>query len=88
MYEKRQFDLISLNEYIDRVILFMEYLRPETVVQRLVGKGPQGSLLFCNWDTSWWKIKRLIEAKMSEAGSYQGKKFDYLNGSALEKMGK
>jgi hypothetical protein len=38
---------------------------------------------FCNWDTSWWKIKALIEEKMRERGSFQGKKFNYLNGSAL-----
>jgi len=87
MYEKNQFNLISLDQYIDRVILFIEILRPETVIQRLVGKGPQGNLLFCNWDTSWWKIKSMIEAKMSRLGSYQGKKFDYLNGSALGKIG-
>ena len=86
MYEKGQFELISLEQYIDRVILFLEYIRPETVIQRLVGKGPRGSLLFCNWDVSWWKIKNMIERKMAENGSYQGKKFNYLHGSALSKV--
>jgi radical SAM protein (TIGR01212 family) len=73
MYLNGEVDLISLEQYVDRVIIFLENLRPETVIQRLVGKGPQGNLLFCNWDTSWWRIKNIIEEKMKERGSFQGK---------------
>lgn len=80
MYENGEIKIISLEEYVDRVILFLEHLSPEVVVQRLVGKGPQGHLLFCNWDTSWWRIKSSIEGKMKEIGAYQGKRFAYLNG--------
>lgn len=83
MYEKGEIKLISLDEYVDRVILFLENLRPETVVQRLIGKGPQGNLLFCNWETSWWRIKNIIEEKMKQHDSYQGKRYKrsiYYNG--------
>lgn len=85
MYERGEFELIGLNEYIERVILFLEHLSPDTVIQRLVGKGPQGHLLFCNWDTSWWKIKCSVEEEMQHRNSYQGKKYDYLHGKALTK---
>lgn len=84
MYEKNDLKLISLQEYVDRVILFLEHLSPDMVIQRLVGKGPQGSVLFSNWNTSWWKIKNMIEAKMAREGAFQGKRFDYLNGKALK----
>lgn len=83
LYQQGNVELISLEEYVDRVIIFLEYLAPEIVIQRLVGKGPQGNLYFCNWDTSWWKIKRLIEEEMIKRGSFQGKLFKYLNGKAL-----
>jgi hypothetical protein len=73
MYKNGEVDLIGLDEYVDRVIIFLENLRPETVIQRLVGKGPQGNLLFCNWDTSWWRIKNIIEEKMKGLSTYQGK---------------
>lgn len=86
MYEQGQFSIISLDEYIERVILFLEYLDPSIVVQRLVGKGPQGNLHFCNWSTSWWKIKRSITEKMEEMDTWQGKKFDYLNGKAVKRF--
>ncbi len=83
MYEKGEVSLISLDEYIKRVIMFLEYLSPDTVIQRLVGKGPQGNLLFCNWDTSWWKIKGMIEDRMKEQGSYQGQRYKYLYGEGM-----
>lgn len=86
MYEGGEFEIISLEEYIDRVVLFLEYLDPSVVIQRLVGKGPQGNLYFCNWSTSWWKIKRKIVEVLEERDTWQGKKCDYLNGKAVKKF--
>ena len=87
MFERGEFQLISLDEYIARVVLFLEYLAPSIVIQRLVGKGPQGNLHFCNWNTSWWKIKQRIDEVMAEQNTWQGRKCDYLNGAALKKSG-
>lgn len=84
MYERGEIQMISMEEYMERVIIFLEYLAPNIVVQRLIGKGIRGNLLFCNWGTSWWKIKDTIEERMAAQGRYQGKKFDYLNGKALD----
>lgn len=85
MFERGEFQLISLDDYIARVVLFLEYLAPSIVIQRLVGKGPQGNLHFCNWNTSWWKIKQRIDEVMAEQNTWQGRKCDYLNGAALKK---
>lgn len=82
-YRKGLFTIISLDEYIERVITFIRYLSPEIVIQRIVGKGPEGNLDFCNWQTSWWKIKLLIDQKMEQEDCYQGDWFNYLNGSAV-----
>ena len=46
-YEAGEFTMITLSEYVERVVTFLEYLDPEIVIQRLVGKGPQDNLLFC-----------------------------------------
>lgn len=70
-----EFELISLEEYVKRAVTFMEYLDPERVIQRLVGKGPQDNLIFCNWDTSWWKIKDAIEAEFAKRGIVSGISF-------------
>jgi len=86
MYENKEFSMISVEEYIQRVITFLEYLDPEIVIQRLIGRAPEENSLFVNWDMSWWKIRDIIEQTMEKNDSYQGKKFDYLNGKALKKF--
>ncbi|SHK57747.1 TIGR01212 family radical SAM protein [Desulforamulus aeronauticus] len=88
MYERQEFKIISLEEYTNRMITFLEYLHPDIVVQRLVGKGPQEHQLFANWSTSWWKIKQSIENSLEEKDTWQGKKCDYMNGKALKDRAK
>ncbi|MCX7922196.1 MAG: TIGR01212 family radical SAM protein [Clostridia bacterium] len=80
MYSRGDIKPVALDEYIERIITFLEYLSPETVIQRLIGRAPEERSLFCNWSTSWWKIRDMIEEKMLQEERYQGKKFGYLNG--------
>lgn len=84
-YERKEFTMISKEEYEKRVIRFLEYLDPKVVVQRIIGRAPKENGLFVNWDTSWWKIRDEIVESMIKDNSYQGKRFDYLNGKALKK---
>nr|WP_300003163.1 TIGR01212 family radical SAM protein [Tissierella sp.] len=85
-YQREEFTMISREDYQKRVIKFLEYLDPNIVVQRLIGRAPRENALFVNWDTSWWKIRDDIVNAMIESNSYQGRKFDYLNGKALKKF--
>ena len=80
------FDMITLEEYVDRVVDFLEYLDPKIVIQRLVGKGPQEDLIFCNWNTSWWKIKDAINDTFERRGSFQGSRFNYLGGAVIDDL--
>jgi len=73
---------VSMDEFVDRTIAFLEHLDPEIVVQRLIGRAPADRTVFCNWSTSWWKIQDLIEATMTDRNAFQGKNFNYLNGEA------
>jgi len=84
MYEERRINLLSKEEYIERVVTFLEYLAPNIVIQRLIGRAPEVNTLLANWNTSWWKIRDEIEMLLERRESFQGKKFDYLNGSALK----
>jgi radical SAM protein (TIGR01212 family) len=87
LYKSDKIKMISKDEYVDRVILFLQYLKPDTAIQRLIGRAPKENSLFCNWNMSWWKIKDEIDEKMINNKITQGEKCDYLNGSALIKMG-
>lgn len=86
MYQRGEFEIISMEDYVIRVATFLEYLDPAVVIQRLVGKGPKESLLFSNWGVSWWLIKQRIEEYLEQHDIYQGKKFDYLNGKAIKDL--
>lgn len=80
MYLEHRFEPVSMEEFIERTILFLEYLNPEIVLQRLIGRAPAERTVFCNWSTSWWKIQEAIESRMRERETFQGKKCTYLNG--------
>jgi hypothetical protein len=86
MYNQGQLEMITLEEYAERVVTFLEYLDPAIVIQRLVGKGPADKVLFSNWDTSWWKLKQKIEELLETKDTYQGRLFNYTNGAALVKL--
>lgn len=83
MYQRGEIEIVSLEDYVERVVEFLEYLDPAVVIQRLVGKGPREDLLFSNWGISWWLVKQRIEDYLEKHNTYQGKKFDYLNGKAV-----
>lgn len=78
LYQNNEIKMISKDEYVDRVILFLEHLNNTIVVQRLIGRAPEENSLFVNWGMSWWKIKDEILGKMIKGDKYQGKKAKFL----------
>ncbi len=84
-YEKGEIQLISLEAYKKRVKLFLRYLDPHIVVQRLIGRAPEEVTLFANWQTSWWKIHDEIVEEMERAKESQGDLYNYRNGKAVRK---
>ena len=84
-YEEKQFSLISADEYIERVIAFLQHLDKDIVLQRLVGRAPEENTLFTNWSMGWWRIQEEIERRLEERDVRQGDLCNYLNGSAVRK---
>lgn len=72
MYKNNEFEMDSLEDYIDNVILFLTHLDKDIKIQRLLGRSPKEDSLFSNWDTSWWKIQDKILEEMENRGVYQG----------------
>lgn len=85
-YEEKRFELISADEYIERVIAFLRHLDKDIVLQRLVGRAPEENTLFTNWSMGWWRIQEEIERRMDERDVRQGDLCNYLNGSAVRKF--
>ncbi len=80
MFKRREIEPLTMEQYIDRIITFLEYLDPGITVQRLIGRAPEEKSLFCSWNTSWRKIHDTVVERMEREGRYQGRFCNYLNG--------
>ena len=86
LVESGKLEICSMNDYIKRTSLFLAHLSPDIVIQRLLGRAPKEDTIFCNYSTSWWKLKDMIEAYMIANDLYQGCYFDYLGGKAVRHL--
>lgn len=86
MYERGEVTLSSMEEYMDRVILFLSYLRKDIVIQRIVGRASGGNTLTVNGGSPWWDVKKRIDALMEERQIFQGDKCDYIGGKAVRRF--
>ena len=85
-YKTGEIQLISAEEYVDRVVTFLEYTRPDIVFQRLIGRAPKEATEFANWGRGWWKIRDMIDAELVRRDTRQGAKCTYLHGKAVRKF--
>ncbi len=86
MYEEDNINMVSLEDYKERVISFLRYLSPDIIVQRIIGRAPEEHTLYANWNTSWWKIHDDIVDSMVCNNYTQGDLCNYLNGKAVRKF--
>ncbi|MBE9480326.1 MAG: TIGR01212 family radical SAM protein [Bacteroidetes bacterium] len=69
------FNLFSLNEYIDFIITFLERLTPDIVIERFAGEVPPRFLSGPNWGLIRNdQILNLIEKKLYEKNTWQGRR--------------
>ncbi len=85
-YKDGTISICSKDEYMNRVIAFLEHISPDMVVERLFSRIPEEDADFSNWNTSWWKLQDELLENMTKSGTFQGKNFNYLNGSALNRL--
>lgn len=85
MHAAGEVRLLPAEEYAERVLLFLEYLREDILVQRLVGRasGPLASEV--NGGRPWWEVRRHIEEEMVLRDIRQGDRCDYLGGKAVRR---
>lgn len=85
-YERGEIEMISMEEYIERLVAFLEYLDPTVVIQRFLGRAPKDRTLFCNWDCHWAQVKARLDRTMEARDTYQGRHFHYLGGRGVRKF--
>lgn len=84
-YKEGKITLCDPEEYLDRLVNFICYVRKDMVIERLFSRVPKEDASFSNWGISWWKLKDRFDEIMETNDYMQGCKFDYLNGAALRR---
>ncbi len=80
MYKKGEFIPDELDEYSDKVILFLRHLSPYVAVQRLAAVASRwDELLAPKWTSQKMQPIDFIENKMKQAGMVQGDLYDIQN---------
>lgn len=75
MYSKGEYKPLEMNEYIDLLIKFLEYLWPKTVIQRLTADCPKDLLVAPLWLSDKSMLLKSIDEALEQKGTFQGKLF-------------
>lgn len=86
LYLSGNIKLLTAEDYVERCVLFLRYLNPDTVIQRLIGRAPEEDTVTANFGISWWKIKDMIVEYMGKGGYVQGDLYRDVSASAVEKF--
>ncbi len=73
MYDQGKFQPVELQEYIDKVILFLQHLSPDIAVQRLAAVASRwDELVAPQWTKEKMRPTQMIEDQLLGRGLYQG----------------
>ena len=75
MYQSKEIDFMSEDEYVNMVCDFLEYLPPETSIHRLAGNGLKKNLIAPRWLGKKLDCLNKIDREFIKRNSYQGIKF-------------
>ena len=78
-YANGEFELMSLEDYVDVIVSQLEYFSEETIIQRLTGDGGRESLIGPLWSLKKFVVLNEIDKEMIRRNTYQGKKFENHN---------
>jgi len=72
-YRRGEVETMSLEEYVDMTVAFLENLPPAMIVQRLTGEAPRRMTLAPDWSVNKLAVVNAIEWRLVERETWQGK---------------
>lgn len=78
VYEKEQFDILTLDEYIDIVCEQIQIFPINFVIERLTGDSDKNHLIAPKWSANKRAVLNGIDKKLALLETYQGKNFELL----------
>lgn len=73
LYNENYFETMTMENYIETVVSQLEYLPPETVIERITGDGDKSKLVAPKWSTNKIAVLGGIDKVQAEKNSFQGK---------------
>ena len=83
VYNRGEFDVMKLDQYVEYACDFIEHISPEVVVQRLTGEAPAELTVSPEWSLEKMIVLEKFRNHLSEGDRWQGKALGFPN-SALE----
>lgn len=78
-YDEGEFDLLSLEEYVDIIVSQLECFSEKTIIQRLTGDGGRETLIGPKWSLKKFVVLNEIDKEMVRRNTYQGKNYGKYN---------
>lgn len=70
-----QFQLFSVDEYLDLIVKYLELLNPEIVVERFVSEAPDNLLVAPRWGLKNFEFTAKLDKLLEERNTWQGRLF-------------
>ncbi len=70
------YDPLTLDDFTDQCIAFLEHLRPDILIQRINAHGPRDQTIAPDWSVNKWAALNSIHLEMEKRDSWQGKKLN------------
>jgi radical SAM protein (TIGR01212 family) len=67
------FTLLSVEEYLELVVDYLELLHPEIIIERFVSQAPPGMLLAPKWGLKNFEFVTKVEERLRERDTWQGR---------------
>lgn len=71
-YEKKQFQVLSMEEYTDILIKLLLHIRPDIVIHRMTGDGPKKILIAPAWSGDKKRVLNYINKRIADTPMNQG----------------
>lgn len=75
MYERGEFETMTMEDYVSTVVDQLEYFSPETVIQRVTGDGGHSTLISPKWSLKKFVVMNEIDKLMVKRDTWQGRKY-------------
>lgn len=73
--EPEQFQLFSVNEYIDFLTSFIASLRPDIIIERFISESPPHLLIAPRWGLKNFEMVEKVNNRLIEKQTWQGKNY-------------